>query len=151
MDEHFLKDFVKDQPRESPLPWYNSHGDCIVYQMQDEAAVAERIDGVLTIYRSATTGRSIGYQIKGVAALTRAFGWEGILVRSKQDDEQLKEISLSALLLAAYEQGPKTISRRKGYAGAFESVASNPRMQTAEFDCLLHDASILESNAGKDF
>jgi len=140
MEEHFLKDFVKGQHRESSRPWYNSHGDCIIYEMQDEASVAERVDGFLTIYRSVSTGKSIGYQIKGVAALAKTFGWEGILVKSKQGAEEIKEISLSVLLLAAYERGPKTISRRKAYAEAFESVPANPRLQSENLEPLLHES-----------
>src|SRR5262245_26668571 len=113
MEEHFLSAFVNGQTRETPEPWYNPDGDCIIYQIADEAIVAERVDEVLTIYNSAITSRPIGFQIKGVAALTRKLGWEGILVEFKQDNEELKEVSLSGLLLAAYEHGPKTIGRRK--------------------------------------
>src|SRR5947207_13890296 len=103
MEEHFLKDFVKGEARERPEPWYNPDGDCIIYQVADEAIVAERIDEVLTIYNSAVSGKAIGYEIKVVAALTRKLGWEGIRVEFKEDDEELKELSLSALLLVAYE------------------------------------------------
>jgi len=139
MEKHFLSDFVAGQARPDPQPWYNPDGDCIIYQMCPEAVVAERIDDVLTIYNSAVSGKAIGYQIKGVAALTRKFGWEGILVEFKQDDEELKAVSLSALLLAAYEQGPKTIGRRKAYAGAFESFAATPRMRAADLTSLFQD------------
>ena len=136
MEEHFLKDFVKGEARERPEPWYNPEGDCIIYQMADEAIVAERIDEILTIYNSAVSGKPIGYQIKGVAALAREFGWEGIVLEFKEDDQELKEVSLSALLLAAYEHGPKTIGRRRAYAGAFESFASNPRMRADDLASL---------------
>src|SRR5437016_4260862 len=120
MEKHFLAELVAGQAREKPRPWYSPEGDCIIYQIADEAIVADRIDEVLTIYRSAISNKPIGYQIKGVAALASRFGWEGVLVASKQGAEELKEISLSALLLAAYEQGPKTIGRRKAYADALE-------------------------------
>lgn len=91
METHFLSDFIAGQTRQSPEPWYNSDGDCIIYQMCDEAVVAERVDEVLTIYNSAISGKAIGYQIKGVAALARAFGWEGILVEFQHDNGELKE------------------------------------------------------------
>jgi hypothetical protein len=99
--------------------------------------VADRIDEVLTIYRSALTNKSIGYQIKGVAALARRFGWEGVLVEHKRDAEELHEVSLFALLLAAYEQGPKTIGRRKAYADAFESLAEKPRISAEDLTPVL--------------
>ena len=137
MENHFLEEFVVGQTKQEPEPWYNPDGDCIVYQMTNEAVVGDRIDEVLTIYRSAVTGKAIGYQIKGVAALTREFGWDGVLVEYKKDTEELQEVSLSALLLAAYEQGPKTIGRRKAYADAFESCASNPRMRVDDLATLL--------------
>ena len=137
MEKHFLDNLVTGQKREHPKPWYNPAGDCIVYQMADEAVVADRIDEVLTVYRSAITNKPVGYQIKGVGALARRFGWEGVLVQSTQDAEQLKEVSLFALLLAAYEQGPKTIGRRKSYAAAFESCADTPRILADDLESVL--------------
>jgi hypothetical protein len=138
MDEHFLKDFVAGIPRpepEAPHPWYNSAGDCIVYQMADEAVVADRIDGVLTIYRSAIDERPIGFQIKGVEAITRRFGLRGISVECKADRNEIKKVSITALLLAAYEQGPQTIGRRLGYVTAFD-CAPNPKLvlEDSEFE-----------------
>jgi hypothetical protein len=129
MEKHFLAELVGDQAREQPRPWYNPAGDCIIYQFADEAVVAERVDEVLTIYRSALSNKPIGYQIKGVAALTKRFGWEGVLVECKRNADELHEVSLSALLLAAYEQGPKTIGRRRAYADAFDSLADKPRIR----------------------
>ena len=130
MEEHFLKDFVADESRLEPQPWYNPDGDCIVYQFVNDAIVSDRIDEVLTIYHSAVSGNAIGYQIKGVAALVRKFGWAGISVECKKDSEELQEVSIYALLLAAYEDGPKTIGRRRAYAGVFEycGPASRVRM-----------------------
>jgi hypothetical protein len=134
MEEHFLKAFVEGQARETPRPWYNPEGDCIIYQMADEAIVADRIDRVLTIYRSAMTDKPIGYQIKGVLALAKRYGWGGILVKCRKDTEELKEVSLFALLLAAYEQGPKTIGRRTAYADALESSLSTPRLRANDIE-----------------
>jgi|ERR1035438_3157697 hypothetical protein len=137
MEEHFLKEHVDGMVRQPPEPWYNADGDCIVYQMIDEAVVAERVDEVLTIYRSAISGKSIGYQIKGVGALATKFGWEGIIVASKQEGEELKQVSLTALLMMAYGDGPKTIRRRKAYAEACESSAFNSRMRTDDLPALV--------------
>lgn len=137
MEKHFLDRFVVDQTREKPRPWYSPEGDCIIYQIVDEAVIADRIDAVLTIYRSAITNKPIGYQIKGVAALAKLYGWSGILVECKKDDEEIKEISLFALLLAAYEQGPKTIGRRRAYADAFESCAERPRLRIDDLQGVL--------------
>ncbi len=127
MEEHFLKDFVKGQERGDPEPWYNPDGDCIIYQMADEAIVAERVDEVLTIYNSAITGKAVGFQMKGIAALASRFGWQAVRVKFKSVRDELVEVSLSALLLAAYEEGPRTIGRRRAYAEAIDSFAARPR------------------------
>jgi hypothetical protein len=138
MDEHFLKEFVSGISRDvpdNPKPWFNPAGDCITFQMADEAVVADRIDGILTIYRSAIDERPIGFQIKGVAAITRQFGLKGISVECRADKHELQAVSISALLLAAYEQGPQTIGRRMGYVTAFD-CAPNPRefLSESEFE-----------------
>lgn len=132
MEEHFLKDFVSDVERENPKPWYNPDGDCIIYQMIDEAVVADRIDELLTIYRSATTNKAIGYEIKGVRAIIQLFGLVGISVECERSKQEL--LSVSALLLAAYEKGPKTIGRRNGYADAFESFTRHPQVEIPDLE-----------------
>jgi hypothetical protein len=132
MEEHFLKDFVTDVAREEPRPWYNGAGDCIVFQTTDEAFVAERVDEVLTIYRSIEKNTPIGYQIKGVKALTEKFGWAGLRVDCKNEGDEITEVSISALLLGAYEQGPKTIGRRRGYASAFDSCDRRHRLPASD-------------------
>lgn len=57
MEEHFLKSEVQGEPGFSDEPWYNPYGDCIVHQIASEAAIADRVDGILTIYRSAVDER----------------------------------------------------------------------------------------------
>lgn len=54
-------------------PWYNPYGQCIVCQIADEAVVADRVDGTLTLYRSAIDNRVIGYQIEGVWDILKKF------------------------------------------------------------------------------
>src|SRR5277367_5106444 len=119
MEEHFLKDFVSGPKGGEHKPWWNPAGDCIIYQTSDEATVAERIDDILTIYVSVVSGKPIGFQIKGIGAMSNKFGWAGAAVECKERYKELLEVSLSALLLTAYENGPKTISRRQAYIEAF--------------------------------
>ena len=133
MEAHFLSEFVKGVEIESPPEaWYNGTGDCIMYQMSDVATVAERIDDVLTIYHSAEDDKPIGFQIKGVMALAKKFGWDCILVESKEDERELKALSVSALLLVAYEGGPKTIGRRRAYAELIDAGFANSARISAE-------------------
>jgi hypothetical protein len=120
MEEHFLKDYVSAPREKEHKPWWNPDGDCIIYQTTDEATVAERIDDILTIYVSVISGKTIGFQIKGIGAMSHRFGWAGAEVGCTERDKEVLEVSLTALLLAAYESGPKTIGRRKSYIEAFE-------------------------------
>jgi len=125
MEAHFLSEVVAGPPTFQDRPWYNPHGDCIVHQVADEAIIADRIDELLTLYRSAIDRRVIGYQIKGVMTLIRKFGWDGLTVHcvtGKARDE-VQQVSIAALLLAAYEVGPPTISRRVGYAQGLQTKA----------------------------
>ncbi len=118
MSDHFLADFVEGEPGFVAEPWYNPHGDCIVYQMADVAVVANRVDEVLTVYESAIDRRPIGFQIKGVAALVKKFGVDGLGFSFEAADGEVKAISVALLLLAAYEEGPHDMQRRAGYAKA---------------------------------
>ena len=125
MEKHFLADMMEGEgePAFNAEPWYNPGGDCIIYKMADEAAVADRVDEWLTVYNSAVDNRPIGFQIKGVHAIITKFGLDGLAVSWKADAEGVKEISIMAMLLAAYEQGPRTLSRRRAYVAAMESPA----------------------------
>jgi hypothetical protein len=130
MEKHFLNDIVEGQPEFKAEPWYNHHGDCVVFQMANEAVIGDRVDEILTVYRSAVDQRPIGYQIKGIAALISKFGVDGLLLESETTDEQLQSVSITALLLAAYEGGPKTFQRRLAYANAMrKSEAGIPRSE----------------------
>ena len=83
MEKHFLADKMEGASEFRAEPWYNPYGDCIVYQMADEAVVADRVDELLTVYKSAVDDRPIGYQIKGVAAIIGKFGLDGLVVRAE--------------------------------------------------------------------
>ncbi len=118
MEKHFLADMTEGTPTFKSEPWYNPYGDCITYKMADEAVVADRVDEWLTVYNSAVDNRPIGFQMKGVHAIITKFGVDGLAVSWKSNAQGVKSISVATLLLAAYEQGPRTMSRRKAYAGA---------------------------------
>ncbi|MBM4018460.1 MAG: hypothetical protein FJ288_09075 [Planctomycetes bacterium] len=134
MEKHFLEGKMEGKPEFRAEPWYNPYGDCIEYQVADEAFVAERIDELLTIYRSAIDNRPVGFQIKGVQAIIRRFGWDGLVVASEAGAGQVRSISIVALLLAAYEEGPKTLGRRRAYAAVMESP---PKQHTIPADELV--------------
>lgn len=133
MERHFLDDHVgPGKGQFAPEPWYNPYGDCIVYQIADEEVIADRIDQVLTIYLSAVDRRPIGFQIKGVLAIIEKFGWEGLLIDHLAEEGELEYVSVTAILLAAYESGPGTIHRRRAYAAALSNQPLAPRIQRRE-------------------
>ena len=132
METHFLAHMMEGEPTFRAEPWYNPDGDCIVYKMANEAAVADRIDELLTIYRSAVDNRPIGFHIKGVGAIIRKLRFAGLAVASQADTAHMTSISIAALLLAAYEERPPTLGRRIGYAAAMECQVEKHAMPLDE-------------------
>jgi hypothetical protein len=109
MDTHFLADYVADpQATFTAEPWYNSYGDCIEYRCADEATVADRIDGVLTLYRSANDDRVIGFQLKGVKAMMDKFGFDAATMAAETAGGRV--VSVRLLLLAAGKESERTES-----------------------------------------
>jgi hypothetical protein len=49
-----------------PCPLYAPEGDSLTFYLKDEDSYGERIDDLLTIYKSFETGEIVGCQIKGV-------------------------------------------------------------------------------------
>lgn len=134
MEKHFLADTMEGEPEFRPEPWFNPAGDCVVYQIADEAVVAQRVDELLTVYNSAVDDRPIGFQIKGVHAIIRKFGLDGLAVETETDAQSVRSISIALLLLAAYEEGPRTLSRRKAYANAMQSPISGRTISADELE-----------------
>jgi len=122
MEKHFLADMMAGEGKSEfrAEPWYNPYGDCIVYKIADEAVVADRIDELLTVYHSAVDNRPIGFQIKGVQAIIRKLGLDGLAFASQAKAGAVKRISIAVLLLAAYEEREPTLARRRAYASAME-------------------------------
>lgn len=51
----------------TPGAYYNRDGDCIEFMAKEEAFYAERIDDLVTVYRSMNDQRIVGALIKGVS------------------------------------------------------------------------------------
>ena len=49
--------------------YYSEAGDCIFYHLEDVGYYAERIDDIVTLYKSDDDKRIVGFQIKGIKAL----------------------------------------------------------------------------------
>ena len=148
---HFLDDYVKDidkssipKNREVGKPWYNAHGDCIIYLGVNEETIADRVDEFLTLYRCRETDRVVGFQIKGVLGLIGEFGLSSVSVSATLEDSAVTSISmkkesgaplmfsLTELLLAAFgKQYPPTIRTREGYCEALESRSDGEKILLA--------------------
>ena len=105
-------------------PWYNPHGDCIQFQTVNEAVIGERIDGYLTIYRSAISHEPVGFQIKDVQRLIQRYGCSGIEVQAQMSRQRL--VRVTGLLLYAYQSEPPTINRINGYMSAMSALSVKP-------------------------
>lgn len=115
--------------RASPRPWYNQCGDCIDFQTENVAVVADRIDHYLTIYRSVETNAAIGFQLKDVKALMEKYKSQFGVVWSTRGN---KLISVMSLLLTAFQiEGQQTIKKLAGYEQAMKKFASQDEVSVA--------------------
>lgn len=111
------------QPDQSPMrPWYNQYGDCIEYQAESVAVVADRIDGYLTIYRAADTNNAIGFQLKDVKKLMDKYqAIFGVVFRTQDS----KLISVTSLLLTALQIEPvQNMKKLSGYEQALKNFST---------------------------
>ena len=87
-------------------PIYSPDGDFISLYLRDEDSYAERVDDLLTIYRSVENDALVGWKIKGVRRLLKALGDFGVSV---QDEEV--GVNLLILAGAALASTPRQIER----------------------------------------
>jgi len=124
MGKQFLEEHVPGQIGFRVEALYNAHGDCVTFKIADEASVRDRLDSVLTLYRSAIDERVIGFQLKDVAALRDAIGAEAFQVKSARQGDKL--VSVSLLLLMAFnkasEKGEIQRNRLKDYDTVMHDV-----------------------------
>lgn len=77
----------------SDEPAYNAAGDCLVVFLRDEKWLSDRVDSILTVFRSQKTNEIIGCSIKGVSLLA-----QNVVSMIGVDDGKIK---LTFLLLNA--------------------------------------------------
>jgi len=65
-----LSEFLESTRAEAggfqPCPLYVPEGDSLTFYLKDEDSYGERIDELLTVYKSSATDEIVGCQIKGV-------------------------------------------------------------------------------------
>jgi hypothetical protein len=129
-ERHFLDEFVeglkasgKYESESKPgVPWYNRHGDCVMYLSVDEGVVADRIDEYLTLYRSAVDERVIGFQLKGIKALMGEFDYDLAKVEAEIEQDEVRKVTMNLMFLKSIIKRPTTRKRLMGYAEAISSV-----------------------------
>lgn len=71
-----LEDAVKNHSPGAfePHPFYVAEGDCVIFYFKEEESYADRVDGLLTLYRAESTGEVTGFQLKGVRRIVEQLG-----------------------------------------------------------------------------
>ena len=96
-----LKQFftsVPGQPGFDSAPRYNRAGDCLIFFLSNTDYYAERVDDILTVYRSFEPNEIVGLQIKGLEALVREFGSFGC--EFKTPEVEISLICMASSVLA---------------------------------------------------
>ena len=62
----FLNEDLPSPGEFRPWPLYTAEGDSLTFYVKDEDSYAERIDDLLTIYKSVSRDEIVGCQVKGV-------------------------------------------------------------------------------------
>ncbi|MBI4570300.1 MAG: hypothetical protein HY719_18050 [Planctomycetes bacterium] len=106
MDQHFLDAEVKDAGLSGFKPeiWYNLHGDCLEFCAANEGVEGDRIDSVITIYRSTLDRRPIGFQVKGVRALIDLLDATSFSVEARGDQHSVFRVKVEVVTAAAFAQ-----------------------------------------------
>jgi hypothetical protein len=68
----------------SPFAEYDADGDCIEFFVKPDPYYAERIDALLTVYRSQKTQEVVGSLIEGVSHVCREILWRSIRISASR-------------------------------------------------------------------
>ncbi len=123
-----LKQYLAEhEPGEfKPVPHYFAAGDFATYYRLDVRCYAERVDDLLTIYRSCDNHEMVGCKIKGVKNVLRSAGDFGITI----DDDDVK-LGLFFFVGAAWA---KDEAQRKRY-DEMKLFARDVRLSRRDLPC----------------
>jgi hypothetical protein len=116
-----LKDALREmKPKKfQAKPVYSRAGDCLFYYFEEAESYGDRIDGILTVYRSFEDNRIVGCQIKGIATIVQKFGEFGVELHTK--DMRLALFFLVSNLVGAESEIPDS-DRRDLYSDLLYKV-----------------------------
>lgn len=106
--QHVLSQVPTDH-RFKPSAFYDADGDCIEFVAAPDSYYAERIDTLVTVYRSQETKEIIGSLIKGVSKFLRNVVERAPGFRIEIRDGRIKLVHLFTAKLWSEEIGPTTI------------------------------------------
>ncbi len=97
----------------NPRPMYFQDGDYVTYFFKDEIAEENRVDELLTVYRSIKTGEMVGCKIKGVRRILQMLGRFGVVI---QDEHNVLGILFvgAALILPERREEHEKVGERVG-------------------------------------
>jgi hypothetical protein len=87
-----LKEYLeKKKPAKifRPISQYIPEGDCLIFYFKPDSSYAERLDELLTVYRSEENGQITGCEIKGIKCIFKRLGDFGLLSQKKSIDVRI--------------------------------------------------------------
>jgi hypothetical protein len=95
-----------------PVPHYFRDGDFVSFFFSNDRCFAQRVDELLTVYLSETTGQMVGCKIKGVRLLLKTL--KAFALSIEDDEVRLDWLFLSAgYLSSTSEKGYYEILRER--------------------------------------
>lgn len=75
-----LIEYLQAHPAQGfrPMAHYSHQGDFVIYYFRNAASYAQRIDELLTVFRSFETNELVGCKIKGIQHILRTAGAYGV-------------------------------------------------------------------------
>jgi hypothetical protein len=127
MDEE-LNDYLRGREPQgfTRHPFYSSDGDTLTYYFEPDEAYSQRVDDLLTVYKSVQTDRLVGCKIKGVLHLVERLKNFGFAL--SPEDEMLR---LNLLFLSAVGERPSAVHRYYEELGRYtrETVVNTRELQ----------------------
>jgi hypothetical protein len=103
-------------------PYYSPDGDFLVYYVHPDEAIAERVDDLLTVYRSMETREFVGCKIKGIRRLVETLRNFGVSIEAEDSS-----LTLSILFLtAARDRLPEHVHYYEEMGRFSKGVALDP-------------------------
>ncbi len=111
-NEEFALEVLSQVPADQrflPTAVYDADGDCIEFIAAPHSFYAERVDTLVTVYRSQETDEIVGSLIKGVSKFLRGVLQRTPGFRIEIQDGRIKLVHLFTAKLWTEEIDPKTV------------------------------------------